>query len=296
MHVKTPDSGAARSFIQGAREHRSDLTSHQGKHLDAYDRGRRLASLGEFYARRAGTALRHPYVLLGASFGLGFGAGRRFSRHHHNAMLLVLVMPLAVLAPQTAGTVAPRPPAHIVLVSAPASHIPARTATGNHAICRPQRVGQACLTRTDNGTTGTRNRLYFRNGIRAYGGYWTIKEIGHVGGSWPFKYSWANTRWRGWAVVEHTTYTFGNQYASGKCRDGAHITVCLERASTTTYWVQVKKSRKYWLYVSVKATDDIYPLTGRRTSYVLQYNGVGRIAITAPNTGGRHQLFSLPGV
>jgi hypothetical protein len=181
---------------------------------------------------------------------------------------------------------------------------PRAPALGNHAICRPQRSGEACLTRADEGVTGTRNRLYFRNGIRAYGGYWTVQHGGGgastVGEHWPFKYEWANTKWLGHVVVQISTFTFGNQYAAGASCGGVHISVCLHNKNGSTLWVEYssRSGRKtLWHFVSVLSTDEVYQITGKRASYALTYNGVGRIAITSINgSAGLRQSFTMPGV
>lgn len=181
-----------------------------------------------------------------------------------------------------------------------ARHAPARASLGDHAICRPQRVGQACLTRNDVGVTGTRNRLYERNGIREFGGYWTVEAKNHVNGKWPFRYEWANSKWKGWQVVHISTYTYEHQYAAeagGTCV--VHITTCLARKDGSNLWVEYRTGtgrRTYWHFISVQSTDEVYQHTGMRRSYAMTFNGVGRVAITSVYTGRRGQSFTMPGV
>jgi hypothetical protein len=216
---------------------------------------------------------------------------------------LVLLAAAAAVAALGATAAATAPASS----SSPAGHRLAplvQTALGNHAVCRPQRRGEACVTRTDDGVTGTRNRLYFRNGIRAYGGYWTIQHGGGgastVGDHWPFKYTWADSKWFGHVVVQIATYTFGNQYAAGANCGGVHISVCLKNKDGSSLWVEYASrsgGKIYWHFVSVEATDRIYELVGKRNSYLLTSNGVDRIAIVTINgSAGARQSFTLPRV
>jgi hypothetical protein len=83
--------------------------------------------------------------------------------------------------------------------------------TGEKSICNYQ----SCLT--NNEQIGNDQPVTFQSGVRAYGGYWEIVEVGTSSSTWPFSFSWANNLWEGHAVVTIEAVVNNNQDSAQPC-------------------------------------------------------------------------------